>query len=280
MDGGCEGVVEGTAVNDVPEEAILYFPPVEREDDEALEAALGLVRELAKQWFGIEEVPIEGSLLGEQDWGAAWRAFYHATESAPGLWVGPPEEKEPTLKERPNNVYIAIEYAPAFGTGGHPTTRGCLRMLQAKAGEYDSILDVGTGTGVLCIAAILLGAEEAVGMDCEEASARSFASSATINGVGNRLVFVQGSTIDEAVMGCLLNGVPIPDLVVCNMLSASFDSMLEPLARLRKPMIVSGFLVAEEETLKTRLANTGWDVAEVSALEEWGTWYCLPRVNG
>jgi ribosomal protein L11 methylase PrmA len=123
---------------------------------------------------------------------------------------------------------------------------------------------------------VKLGAEFAVGMDNDPASERAFLHNAAINGVEDRAHFVAGSTVDEAVAGCLLAGRPIPALVVCNMLSTEFDDLLAPLRRLRRPMVLGGFLLAEAESVRARLRETGWRVARETTQVEWAAWLCEP----
>jgi len=273
----CEGYEERQARdNGVPEAADFYFQPVEDDGAAATREARAQIERLAAECLGGSGVGVQSSTLGEQDWGAAWRQFYHATEAAPGLWVGPPDERELTLSHHGGARYVAVEYERAFGTGGHATTKLCLRLIAEHAKESASLLDIGTGTGVLCFAALMLGMDEALGMDNDPDAAANFARNAEINGLADRARFVLGSTVEEAVAGALLHGMALPELVVCNMLSASFDSMIEALRRLRRPLILSGFLEAEAESLAIRLARAGWRVAEKRALDEWGAWYCVP----
>lgn len=273
----CEGYEERqTRESGVPEEADFYFQPADGDGADSTRAARTQIERLAAECLAGFAVKVHATTLAEQDWGAAWRQFYHAVETAPGLWVGPPEERELTLSHHPGASYVAIEYERAFGTGGHATTRLCLQLIAAHRDGHESLLDIGTGTGVLCFAALALGMKTALGMDNDPDAATNFRRNAEVNGVGKRARFILGSTVDEAVAGALVRGIAIPDLVVCNMLSASFDSMIEPLRRLRRPLILSGFLEAEAESLAIRLARAGWSVAEKRALDEWGAWFCVP----
>jgi ribosomal protein L11 methyltransferase len=273
----CEGYEERqTRDNGVPEAADFYFEPAEGDGTEATAAAHAQIAALVAECMAGTAVAIKASTLGEQDWGAAWRQFYHATETAQGLWVGPPEERDLTLSHHPGARYVAIEYEKAFGTGGHATTRLCLELVAAHVAGHSSLLDIGTGTGVLCFASLMLGMDEALGMDIDPDAAANFKRNAEINKLAKRAHFILGGTVEEAVAGAFMHGMAIPELVVCNMLSASFDSMIEPLRRLRRPLILSGFLEAESEALAIRLARAGWNVAEKRALDEWGAWFCVP----
>jgi ribosomal protein L11 methyltransferase len=109
------------------------------------------------------------------DWADKWRAF-HRPVHVGRLWVGPPWETVPA-----GALAVVIDPGRAFGTGSHPTTRLCLQMLQEL--EPQALLDVGCGSGVLSIAAALLGFEPVTGVDVEEPSIVATLENAAANGV-------------------------------------------------------------------------------------------------
>lgn len=76
--------------------------------------------------------------------------------------------------------------------------------------------------------------------------------------------------MDEAVGGTLLAGLPMPDVLLCNMLSTAFDALLEPMHHLGRPLILSGFLEGERECVQARLGETGWTPIEWRTMDEWG----------
>ncbi|HUG93251.1 MAG TPA: 50S ribosomal protein L11 methyltransferase, partial [Planctomycetaceae bacterium] len=114
--------------------------------------------------------------------------------------------------------------ASAFGTGLHPTTALCLEALEEamRAGPPDSVLDVGTGSGVLALAALLLGVPRALGIDLDEDALRVAAENARINGVGDRLRLTRGGP--DTVTGTW-------PLVLANVLAGPLIEMAPALVR-------------------------------------------------
>ncbi len=111
----------------------------------------------------------------EAGWEDRWRAFHRPVRIG-SLWIGPPWETPPS-----GALAVVVDPGRAFGTGSHPTTQLCLQFLQTL--ERGSFLDVGCGSGVLSIAAALLGFAPVVGVDIEEPSVEATQENAHVNGV-------------------------------------------------------------------------------------------------
>ncbi|MBI5154247.1 50S ribosomal protein L11 methyltransferase [Candidatus Poribacteria bacterium] len=270
VEAGCIGYEESDTEGDsAPHSATLYFPA--HEDGRGPDWA-GQVRTLAASTLGAKGYSVTGRELEDRDWNERWREHYHLLKAGKRAYIGPPEEAKLPPGAPRGAVVIAIEYSQAFGTGSHASTRGCVQMLEDLAPHAGSVLDIGTGTGVLCFAAIKLGCKYAVGMDSDPVCESSFERNAALNGCSGSAHFVLGSTVDAAVAGCLLAARPIPGLIVCNMLSDHFEPLLPALKRLRKPLVLSGFLLSEAEPLRARLTADGWRISQETDLEEWGTW--------
>ena len=111
----------------------------------------------------------------DDGWADSWRAF-HRGAAVGRLWVGPPWEEAPA-----GLTAVVIDPGRAFGTGAHPTTRLCLELLQEL--EPASLLDVGCGSGVLSIAAALLGFAPVTAIDLDDAAVEATLANARVNGV-------------------------------------------------------------------------------------------------
>ncbi|MGH7804697.1 MAG: 50S ribosomal protein L11 methyltransferase, partial [Candidatus Binatia bacterium] len=128
------------------------------------EAAASVVRILGElePWFpGVARTTLESRLVDEEDWAEGWRQAFPPLDVGTRLRVRPPWEAPP----HDGRVDVVIEPAMAFGTGQHASTHGCLLAVEEFVARGASVLDVGTGSGILAIAAALLGAGVAVGVD-------------------------------------------------------------------------------------------------------------------
>jgi len=176
------------------------------------------------------------------DWADKWRAF-HRPERVGRLWIGPPWEDVPA-----DGLAVVIDPGRAFGTGSHPTTRLCLQALQEI--EPQPLLDVGCGSGVLAIAAALLGFHPVTAVDVEEPSVTATLENALANGVevDARLV-----SPDEPL--------PRAPLVVANI---SLDAVTRVPARIdAATLVTSGYFVTERPTL------VGYEHERRSTLDGW-----------
>lgn len=129
------------------------------------------------------------ALVRMQDWQQSIRDSYAPTQVCEGLWIQPSWSNPPTSD--PSATAILLEPGLAFGTGDHPTTRLCLRWLRhlALGGQLHgaNVMDYGTGSGVLAISALLLGANAAVGTDIDPLAIKAAGQNAALNGVADRL---------------------------------------------------------------------------------------------
>jgi ribosomal protein L11 methyltransferase len=176
-------------------------------------------------------------------WEKAWMRFHHPVELG-SLWIGPPWER-PTPGLEP----VVIDPGLAFGTGAHPTTNLCIELLQTL--ERASLLDVGSGSGVIAIAARKLGYEPVAAIDLDEAAVEATRRNAAANGVA-----VEAELL-EAGAGTL----PEAEVVVAN-IDLRTISRLKPPARCRV-LVTSGYYEGERPEVAgfaraDRLARAQW----------------------
>ncbi|GJP63066.1 hypothetical protein CLOP_g20140 [Closterium sp. NIES-67] len=126
--------------------------------------------------LGVEEVV-------ERDWVQQVQDSFHPIRVDEGLWIVPSWATLPDEPIQNNSLAITLEPGLAFGTGDHPTTRLCLRWLRSVVTPGSTLLDYGTGSGILAIAGIKLGAAAAVGVDIDELSVAAAAHNASLNSI-------------------------------------------------------------------------------------------------
>jgi ribosomal protein L11 methyltransferase len=151
-----------------------------------------------------------------------------------------------------------------FGTGEHATTRLALLLLAAHLREGDRVLDVGTGSGVLALAAARLGAREVEAIDNDPPAARTAAANVRLNALEAVIRVREGSL--EAV------DAPAFDLAVANILTPVIRTLapgIRPLLRPNGRLIVTGTLVMEAEEVRAMLIGAGFEIEEERSLEDW-----------
>lgn len=179
----------------------------------------------------------------EDGWEDRWRSF-HRPVQAGGVWIGPPWETAP-----PGITDVVIDPGQAFGTGAHATTRACVELVAAQ--ERGSVLDAGCGSGVLAVAAALLGFDPVVAADVDPAAVRATRAIAARNGV----------VVDVRQLDVLSDALPSVDLVVANIELVAVEALL-PRCRAARA-ITSGYLAGQVP------AHERWKVLETFELEGW-----------
>jgi ribosomal protein L11 methyltransferase len=224
-------------------------------------------RALAALRAEFPEVTIQPADVPDENWAARSQASLRAVKVgsvivAPpwDLMAGPPSRTRPTQDE----LVIVIEPSMGFGTGHHATTRLCLAALQRMGMKERSMLDVGTGSGVLAIAASLLGSTEATGIDNDADAIASARRNLELN---------PGADVTLLLGDLRSTRLPVADVVVANLtggLLVAAAGMLQSLATRGGRLILSGLMTTEEPAVLSAFA--GW-IVEHRAEED--KWVCL-----
>lgn len=196
-----------------------------------------------------------------EDWMNNWKKYFKPIEVGKRLLVRPVWEEMEDAKGR---VVLDLEPGLAFGTGTHETTRLCMQMLERYVKQGDRVLDLGCGSGILSVAALLLGASEAVGVDIDELAVKTARENADLNRVGNRFTALCGDLTDG------VNG--IFQVVVANIvadvilrLTKEIDPYLAPDA----VYLMSGIIDTRVQEVKNVLEEAGFVLLEEKEEKGW-----------
>ena len=205
---------------------------------------------------------IDRSNVKEDDWLNNWRKFFKPTPVGEKLLINPSwyEDTDPD-----GRIIINIDPGLAFGTGKHETTRLCMEALERYVEGGEKVLDVGCGSGILGIAAVLLGAESAFGVDIDEMAVRTAHENAVVNHVDDRFTAIAGDLVDK-VSGKYKIVVAniVADAIIA--LSASVSSFMTE----DSVYIISGIIDTRAEEVKNAVSSDFEVIEEATD----GGWYC------
>ena len=200
--------------------------------------------------------------IDEQDWAESWKQYFF-TEKITDTIVINPSWREYTAK--PGETIIEIDPGMAFGTGTHPTTRMCIALIEKYIQPKDSFLDIGTGSGILMIAAAKLGAGDMTGIDNDEVAV----SVARDNLLKNKIA----PDSYELKTGDLVSNVnKTYTLVTANILSEIIVHLLDDIHHVVKKdsiFICSGIIEPRRAMVEEKLRACGFEIIEVLIQEEW-----------
>ena len=226
-----------------------------------------------------QEHPEYGRLLltmenmEDADWENNWKQFYKPMEIGDRLIVIPEWESTGVPEDR---VALRLNPGLTFGTGSHATTRLCLMALEKHITGGQTVLDLGCGSGILSIAALLLGADRAVACDIDEKCTDVAYENAALNGVGlDRYTVRWGDVVTDQALRQELGG-PY-DVVVANIVAdviKALASTVRPLVKEGGIFLCSGIIDDRAEEVAQCLRDNGWTIAEARSSEGWFSYLC------
>jgi ribosomal protein L11 methyltransferase len=229
--------------------------------------------------FGLELPPLAWQRQLDEDWSLSWKQHWQADPVGERLLILPAWLEVPP--EHAQRLVIRMDPGSAFGTGSHPTTRLCLEALERLAAERGRqggsapglgairVADLGCGSGILGIAALLQGARTVAAVDTDSLAVRATAENAAVGGLQDRLQERLGSV---EVLAELLGWEPA-DLLLCNILAPVIEALAPAFASVLAPGgvgLLSGLLVPQAERLQQVLAALGWRAELVAQQSQWG----------
>ena len=207
---------------------------------------------------------VELEKVEQEDWQNGWRKYYHPMEIGRHLAVVPSWQEYET-----DRVKLMLDPGLAFGTGGHETTSLCLEALDQLVRGGERVLDIGTGSGILAIAALKLGAAQAEGVDIDPVAVRTAGENAALNGVADRLTVLVGDLSDKASGQYQI----ITANIVANAIMALAPAVPGLMAE-GGVFIASGIIDTRKEEVIAALQAAGLKVQEVKEKRGWECIVC------
>ena len=208
--------------------------------------------------------------IDEQDWADAWKEYFWPEKITDTIVVKPSWRE---YAARPAEIILEIDPGMAFGTGTHPTTALCIRLIEAHLKAGDSFLDVGTGSGILMIAAAKLGSGSVHGVDNDDVAV----------GVAEKNLLANGIEHFHLAAGNLVATIDATfDVVAANILAEVILDLLPDVAAVLEPeglFICSGIITAQRNAVLSRLQKRGFAVVDVLETDEWVA-IAARRANG
>ena len=207
--------------------------------------------------------------IHETDWNETWKAFFHPEKITTNIVVKPTWED---YSRNGDEIVLEIDPGMAFGTGTHPTTSMCIAMIEKYLKRSGSFLDVGTGSGILMVAAAKLGASKVWGTDNDNVAV----DIACKNLIQNRLSESTFNILTTHLVDTLTERF---DLVVANLTTTVVLSLLDDIKRVLAPnglLICSGIIEADKKKVLEKMADQGFEVIEVLIKESWVLFVCRP----
>ena len=227
--------------------------------------------------FGLSLPPITWEQQDDEDWSLSWKQHWQADPVGARLLILPAWLELPP--EHADRLVIRMDPGSAFGTGSHPTTRLCLEAIEQLAEQRGTaeapdlgpirVADLGCGSGILGIAALLQGACSVAAADTDSLAVRATRDNAVVSGFAERFS-VQLGSVDR--LAELLEGRPA-DLLLCNILAPVIEALcpaFHTVLAVDGLGLLSGLLVDQAPRLQQALAEEGWQAELTAQQSQWG----------
>lgn len=254
------GEIEGTPVGPV---RVFGYLPVDAHLDDKRQRLEEALWHLSR----IQPLPEPSyRTIEDQDWMVSWKQHYHPIPVGERLLIVPAWIQIDAAPRIP----VRIDPSMAFGTGTHPTTQLCLELIEKYVYPDRPVIDVGCGSGILSIAALKLGASQALAVDVDSAAVRAAQENAAANGLSDRLEVGLGSVIDVLAWKFTIASAP---LVLANILASTiirlFDEGLSDLVEPGGYLILSGILTNQVPAIIEAAMPHALRLIEQRSMSDW-----------
>ena len=254
---------------DIPDDDGIAYLNFYLDVDADKEKVLADVRAALAEMQDLGECTITESETEDKDWINNWKQYFKQFYVDDILIIPSWEEVKPEDRDK---MIIHIDPGTAFGTGMHETTQLCIRQLKKYVTKDTELLDVGTGSGILSIIALKLGARHAVGTDLDPCAVPAVEENKEVNGIPvEAFDMMIGNIIDDKEVQDKV-GYEKYDIVTANILADVLVPLTPVIVHQMKPgavYITSGILDVKEEVVKEAVVAAGLEVVEVTHQGEW-----------
>ena len=252
--------------DDFPDEGVVIkaYLPMNSFLGETVDEIKNAINNLILYDIDIGKNKVTISEVHEEDWATAWKKYYHPVKISKRFTIVPSwEEYEPVQRDE---LIIELDPGMAFGTGTHPTTVMSIQALERTVKPGDTVIDVGTGSGVLSIAAALLRAEKVLALDLDEIAVKSAEANIKLNNVHSVITVRQNN---------LLDGIKEKaNVIVGNLLAEIILRFTDDAHALLKDggvFITSGIIKQKRKAVEDALLKSGFAITETLVMEDWVT---------
>ena len=259
------GEIYQLSPDDFPAEGVFvkaYLPVDSSTLDETLERLREQLDQLESYGLDLGKGTIAVNDVHEDEWAHAWKKYYKPVPVSDRITIKPVWEEY--LPKHDREIVIEMDPGMAFGTGTHPTTVLCLRALEKYLQPGDKVYDVGTGTAILSVAAVKLGAAEVIATDLDEVAVRSAQANTELNQVDERITVKQNNLLDH------MEG-PV-NIVVANILAEIIVRFTDDVHRVLVPdglFIASGIISAKAAEVLSASERSHLEVVETVSIDDW-----------
>ncbi len=213
-----------------------------------------------------ENIPysVDTGNVREEDWANNWKQYFKPMKVGEKLLLCPTWELDNLPNDCDDRTKLIIDPGMAFGSGQHETTKLCMELIEKYITKDTKVLDVGTGSGILGIAALLLGADDVTGVDIDALSVKVAKENAEINGVGDRFNVTCGNLADD------ISGKY--DMITANIVADIILMLMPDAKKLLSDdgiFIMSGIIDMRYDDVKKGLDEHGFQMIEVKNERGW-----------
>ncbi|MBU9722513.1 MULTISPECIES: 50S ribosomal protein L11 methyltransferase [Bacillaceae] len=258
------GEIYDLSPEDYPEEGVIIkaYLPVNSFLGETVEGIKESINQLLVYDIDLGFNKVTVSEVNEEEWATAWKKYYKPVKVSDRITITPTWEEYEMVHEE--ELIIELDPGMAFGTGTHPTTVLSIQALEQYLASGDDVIDVGTGSGVLSIAAAKLGASSVLAIDLDEVAVKVANINVKLNKCQDSVTVQQSNLMDKVDRN--------PDLIVANILAEVIVVMTDDAYKALRPggtFITSGIIQGRRSEVKDAMVKSGFEIVEITEMEDW-----------